>query len=324
MNTLIRIILGIFRNSIVFRSSQKIRKTMQGTDSDITICSQSDENYIIKKPSLSSQFFMGSFLNLAVVIVLFLIECFLSPVTSAREKLTFTIMVIVFLVIGVLAAIAGVHWTKWEVRMNGNKIEHITIFRKKQYTFSDVTRAVSNHDDKLRVYSGKRHLFTLPSSSSYYFEVTLKKYGVPIEDSKKMTVDVHVVQPYGILKWGAMAGLLFFSWVMISAIKEGLFIFTISFLINILILCGVLKFFLEKTEIQHDTITHRAFLKKTQVIKINEISCLREESKGSVPFITVYSGKNKVMKIRKHSDGIALFEAKMEKEKKRWYGSTDE
>jgi ABC-type multidrug transport system fused ATPase/permease subunit len=295
---------------------------MHGADSNETICSQNThKNYIIKRPNLTSQFFMGSFLMFLLVVVLFLIVHFLAPIDNTYNRNVFTIMEGIFLIVGILSAFMGFCGIVWKVQVNGDEIIHRTIFgRKKKYTFSDVTRAVSNHDDKLRVYSDKKRLFTLQTGDKYYFEKQLIEQGIPIEDTKKMTIDAHVIKPYGILKWGSIIGLFFFSLLLKNAIKEGIFVFTICSLLSIFMLCGVLTYFWEKTEVQEDTITHHAFLKKVQVIKINQIDCLREEkSKGGIPYVVVYSGKKKIIKIRKFSDGMVLFKVKMEKERKKWY-----
>jgi hypothetical protein len=215
----------------------------------------------------------------------------------------------------------GLYGIVHEIRVEGNEILYRTMFgRCKKYSFSEITKAVSNHEDKVRIYNGNKRLFTLTSGmDSTFFQVKLMKLGVPIEDIKGMTTDFHTVQPYGIFKWGAAVTLAFFSVIMVNLVEEDGVIVIACALFNAFLLFSVFKFFIEKTEVQGDTITQRAFLKKKQVIKISQISCLREEFKGSVPFVAIYSGKEKIMRIRRFSDGIVLFEAKMRKEEIRWH-----
>jgi len=320
---MVEIIVSALLYTFIIGFSKFLTNKMQGVDKANKSISPKtgQKNYVIKPVNVAPYLWTFSFLSFLLVIIMFLIEHFLSPVETSYEKTGFIICVVLFLGSGIFLWFYGLYGVVWEVRVEGEKILHRTMLGKvREYSFSDITKVVSNHYDELRIYGGKKRIFTLTKGmDSYQFEENLGKLNIQVKDTKNMTIDTHVMQPLGVLKWAAMAGFLLIVWFLVKVIidKEGLLLAVITAVVAILFLCGVLICFLEKTEVQGNKIIQHGFLKKKKVIEIRQISCIRED----IEYAVIYSGKEKVMKIRKHNDGVALFREKMKKEKKKWYES---
>jgi len=320
---MVEIIVSALLYASIIGFSKFLTNKMQGTDNvNKSISTKPGKtNYVIKPANIAPYLWPFSFIAMLLVIAIFAVEHFLSPTEASNEKLGFIICVIMFSGIAIGLWFAGLYGIVWEVKVEGEEILHRTMLGKvREYSFSDITKVVSNHYDELRIYGGKKRIFTLTKGmDSYQFEENLGKLNIQVEDTKNMTIDTHVMQPLGVLKWAAMAGFLLTVWFLVKVIinKEGLLLAVITAVVAILFLGGVLICFLEKTEIQGDKIIQHGFLKKKKVIEIRQISCIRED----IEYAVIYSGKEKVMKIRKHNDGVALFREKMKKEKKKWYKS---
>lgn len=325
---MVKIIVTVLLYTFIFSLSGYIKNKIQRIDEkckNMEIQS-SQKNYVIKLDKtfliLWTVAFIVSFL---LVIVLLTLEHFLSPAESGSAKLGFSICVGLFTISSIGSWLGCVYGVVWEVRVEGEKIFHRTMFGKiREYAFSDITKVVSNHYDELRIYIGERRIFTLiiKLMDSYQFERKLSKLNIPVEDTKKMNIDSHIMQPLGILKWGAVVGLLLFIWLAVKVIidKEGLLLAAIISVFAFILLCGVLTYFLDKTEVQGNTIIQHGFLKKVKIIKIDQITCVKEETtKTDMEYIVIYIGKEKVMRIPKGYSGVELFKEKMKREKKKWY-----
>jgi hypothetical protein len=73
----------------------------------------------------------------------------------------------------------------------------------------------------------------------------------------------------------------------------------------------------EKTEVEDNKIIHHNLLKKTVEIELNQIKNVIEKSSLGNPYFVMYDNKQqKLMKVRKSSDSIMLFQMKMFKEEK--------
>jgi hypothetical protein len=213
-----------------------------------------------------------------------------------------------------------------EIRVKGDKIRYRSIFgRVREYAISDITSTVSNHNGKLRIYSEKKRIFTLSDDmNGALLESELTKRGVPVIDTKGMTVDNHVIKAYGLFKYGFTIVLIFFICLVVGLLSEKeLLLATLFAIFTLPFLYGTFSCFINQIEVRENTVIYRGFLKKKVEININQISCIREELKSGILSIVVYKGKKGVMNIYKYSNGITLFRGRMYKERKKWYENKD-
>lgn len=83
------------------------------------------------------------------------------------------------------------------MRIKGNDI----IFRStlgitRKYSFNDITRASYKESGALRVYAGKKRIFTFDDNMDcLQFTFQLSELGIPIELNENMTMDDHIIRP---------------------------------------------------------------------------------------------------------------------------------
>jgi hypothetical protein len=235
--------------------------------------------------------------------------------------LGFYLAVIIFSSGAIFLAVMGIQGTVWQIRVEGEKIRHRNTFGKvREYTFSDITKVVvSGQHEDWRIYSGTKRIFTIGAlMRDNQFSKKIYELNIPQETTNNMTIDHHVIRPHKVLRFGSIAGFCFCVIAVNGSIQQGAMTgirSTIVIMALFLYEAFILAF--EKTEVEDTKIIQHNLLKKTVEIELDQIKNVIEKSSLGNPYFVMYDNKQqKLMKVRKSSDSIMLFQMKMFKEGK--------
>lgn len=164
MDIILDILLKIVMYGMLVGASGFIIKKMLKKP-DKTKSNDKSQVYVIRPVNMAPMLLPFSLLSICLPLVGLALDKFYPQDHNNFQKTAIVIIIIIFVGIGIFLLCFSLYGMLWEVRIEGDKIIHRTIFgRTKIYYFSDITKCVSNNYDELRVYMKKKKIFVINSS----------------------------------------------------------------------------------------------------------------------------------------------------------------
>ena len=182
---------------------------------------------------------------------------------------------------GILIAFSGIctlHLFLWRVKVNHDVIEYRSLFGKKYYKFSDITRSVDKENGTLEIYAGDKKIFKFDENISVsLFENSLSKHKISQEtwlSCRDKTCIIRPKESHYVLPGIFFLYLVYNSVILVSNAKETAFVFLLFSLVP----GGIFFYFLmDKTIVQDGWLYRNGFLRKNCKIRLTDITQMKRK-----------------------------------------------
>ena len=231
------------------------------------------------------------------------------------------LLVILFLIFSLVCLFATLSVKFWKVEVNNDIISYRSCFGiSKQYNFNDITGGIYKKSGALRVYIGKKRIFTFDDNMDYsLFEQQMAEKGISVEMIHQKANGFCVIRPqlvYYIVSVIIVIFFLLLIFLLILQEKESTFYFFICIVIELISGLSFFDFLMDKTTVDKNMICRRPGL-KTCKISISEISGIRIKKNLLRSNLVIYKEGKPIMFIWLKNDGVNWLQAKLSKEKVR-------
>lgn len=221
---------------------------------------------------------------------------------------------------GILIAFSGIctlHLFLWRVKVNHDVIEYRSLFGKKYYKFSDITRSVHTENGALEIYAGEKKIFKFDENiSTSLFENSLSKHKISQETwlgcrDKECIIrpkEIHYVLP-GIF----FLYLVYNSVILVSNAKETAFVFLLFSLVP-----GSIFFYflMDKTIVRDGWLYRNRFLRKNCKIRLTDITQMKRKKNLFGETLILYKNQKKIAKISARNRNVDWLQVKIAEVKK--------
>ena len=230
----------------------------------------------------------------------------------------------VILAYGILIAFSGIctiHLFLWRVKVNHDVIEYRSLFGKKYYKFSDITRSVHKENGALEIYAGDKKIFKFDENiSTSLFENSLYKHKILQETWLGCRDKECIIRPkesHYVLPGIFFLYLVYNSVILISDAKETAFVFLLFSLVPV----GIIFYSLmDKTIVRDGWLYRNGFLRKNCKIKLTDITRVERRKNLFGETLILYKDQKKIARIsarNRNVDWLQVKIAEIKKEKKK-------
>ena len=230
----------------------------------------------------------------------------------------------VILAYGILIAFSGIctiHLFLWRVKVNHDVIEYRSLFGKKYYKFSDITRSVHKENGALEIYAGDKKIFKFDENiSTSLFENSLYKHKILQETwlgCRDKECAIRPKESHYVLPGIFFLYLVYNSVILISDAKETAFVFLLFSLVP-----GGIFFYslMDKTIVRDGWLYRNGFLRKNCKIKLTDITRVERRKNLFGETLILYKDQKKIARIsarNRNVDWLQVKIAEIKKEKKK-------
>lgn len=230
----------------------------------------------------------------------------------------------VILAYGILIIFVGtctLHLFIWRVAVNGDMIEYRSLFGKKCYNFSDITKGMYKENGTLEIYAGDKKIFKFDKNiNAGLFECSLFKHQILQETWLSSREKECVIRPKEncyIIPGIFLLYLLFNSVILIADAKDGAFLFLLFSLIP----GSIFFYFLtDKTIIRDGWLYRTGFLQKNCKIRLEDINRMERKKSLFGKILILYRDQKKIVKIsarNRNVDWLQITLTEIKKDNKR-------
>ena len=209
----------------------------------------------------------------------------------------------------------------WRVKVNHDVIEYRSLFGKKYYKFSDITRSVHKENGALEIYAGDKKIFKFDENiSTSLFENSLYKHKILQETWLGCRDKECIIRPkesHYVLPGIFFLYLVYNSVILISDAKETAFVFLLFSLVP-----GGIFFYslMDKTIVRDGWLYRNGFLRKNCKIKLTDITRVERRKNLFGETLILYKDQKKIARIsarNRNVDWLQVKIAEIKKEKKK-------
>ena len=225
---------------------------------------------------------------------------------------------------GILITFSGIctlHLFLWRVKVNHDVIEYRSLFGKKYYKFSDITRSVDKENGTLEIYAGDKIIFKFDENiSTSLFENSLSKHKISQETWLGCRDKECIIRPkesHYVLPGIFFLYLVYNSVILVFNAKETAFVFLLFSLVP----GGIFFYFLmDKTIVKDGWLYRNGFLRKNCKIRLTDITQMKRKKNLFGEALILYKNQKKIAKIsarNRNVDWLQVKIAEIKKDKKK-------
>lgn len=221
---------------------------------------------------------------------------------------------------GILIAFFGIctlHLFLWRVKVNHDVIEYRSLFGKKYYKFSDITRSVHTENGALEIYAGEKKIFKFDENiSTSLFENSLSKHKVSQEiwlDCRDKECIIRPKENHYVLPGIFFLYLVYNSVILVSNAKETAFVFLLFSLVPGGIFFYVL---MDKTIVRDGWLYRNGFLRKNCKIRLTDITRMERKKNLFGETLILYKNQKKIARISARNRNVDWLQVKIAEVKK--------
>ena len=201
---------------------------------------------------------------------------------------------------GILIAFSGIctlHLFLWRVKVNHDVIEYRSLFGKKYYKFSDITRSVHKENGTLEIYAGDKIIFKFDENiSASLFANSLSKHKISQETWLSCRDKKCIIRPkesHYVLPGIFFLYLVYNSVILVFNAKETAFVFLLFSLVP----GGIFFYFLmDKTIVKDGWLYRNGFLRKNCKIRLTDITQMKRKKNLFGEALILYKNQKKSLK----------------------------
>lgn len=231
-------------------------------------------------------------------------------------------VVAVFLTFAIASLIGALNSVIWKVEVKGDCIEYRSTFGiTRRYNFNEITRGVYKASGAMRVYAGKKRIFTFDDNVIFLsFEMQMIAKGIPIIEYRQNQDGNFVVRPATVYYVISSMGLIFMSGLTVLIfLQTNQWTILHMAMIGLTLCFGIpfLDFVMDRAWVKDGIFHRRRLFKKTVHIPVSDISQMKLKKNLFRENLVLYQGGKRIASVWTINPGATWLQAKIGEEKRK-------